>query len=41
VVGADVTLSKQNRTGQLDYNAEPGRGNFRAYNVSAGLRWRF
>jgi uncharacterized protein with beta-barrel porin domain len=41
VVGADITLSKDNLTVQLDYNAEVGRGNFAAHNVSAGLRWRF
>jgi outer membrane autotransporter protein len=41
VVGADVTLSKDNLTVQLDYNAEVGRDNFTAHSVSAGLRWRF
>jgi outer membrane autotransporter protein len=42
VVGARFTLGiRNNLKAQLDYNAEVGRGNYTAHNLTAGLRWEF
>jgi outer membrane lipase/esterase len=42
VVGARFTLGGRNNVkAQLDYNAEVGRGNYTAHNLTAGLRYEF
>jgi outer membrane autotransporter protein len=42
VVGANITLGiKKNLYAQVNYNAEVGRGNYTAQNITAGLRLEF
>ncbi len=41
VVGANCTISRGRLTLQFDYNAEVGRGSYRAHNINAALRWQF